>query len=172
MKKITLLKSRKQYEEWIEHELKSFAHFLPDKENPATTLHALMLLTYKTHHTLCRGNFFISTDQATGETVIFNSKTMRRAKAKCHSDDKFSIFEGVAIAWAKYNNEDIPVYHKAVSRDELQNGDTIRLDTEKPYCFIGWLPEECFNEGKRAVVYDSNKKLRTVIIHKEVIKLN
>lgn len=172
MRKVTMLKNRKQYEKWIERELKSFSRLLPDKENPAKTLHTAMLFTYHKHHSLCRGNFLVSANLTTGETVIFNSKTMRMAKAKCHSDDNFSIFEGVAIAWAKYNNEDIPAYHKAVSRDELQNGDTIQLDTEKPYCFIGWLPEKCSNEDKRAVVYDSNKELRTVIIHKEVIKLN
>lgn len=170
--KFVKLKDRKQYEKWIEHELKSFAHCLPEKKNPAKILSALMMLNSKKYYTLCSGNFFISADIMTGETVIFNSKTKRMAKAKCHSGDKFSVFEGIAVAWANYNNEYIPSYHKPVSRDVLQNGDTIQLDAEKTYRFIGWLPEECSNEGKWAAVYDSNKNLRVVAIHTEVIKLN
>lgn len=168
--------NRKQYEEWIEHKLKSFSQFLPDKMNPAATLNYAMQNNMRTYHTLYAGNFFIYADLIAGETVIFNTNSMRAAKAKCHYEDTFSIYEGIAVAWARYNNEDVPEYHKTVHRDELQNGDTIRstMNMNTTYCFIGWLPNmRTGTRGKWAAVYDTeNKKLLKTMIDEEVIKLN
>lgn len=42
------------------------------------------------------------------KTVIINMKTMKTACAKCHPSDEFSKDVGIAIAWARYNNNPIP----------------------------------------------------------------
>lgn len=167
--------NRKQYEEWIENKLKSFSQFLPDKMNPAATLGYAMQNNRRTYHTLYAGNFFVYADLIAGETVIFNTNTMRAAKAKCHYEDTFSIYEGIAVAWARYNNEDVPEYHKTVHRDTLQNGDIIRstMNMNTTYTFIGWLPtKQNGTRGKWAAVYDTEgKKLLKTMIDEEVIKL-
>lgn len=168
--------NRQQYNEWVNNKLKSFSQFLPDKMNPAATLGYAMQNSKRTYHTLYVGNFFIYADLMTGETVIFNTNTKRSASAKCHPDDTFDIYEGIAAAWARYNNEAVPEYHKTISRDELQNGDLIRSQNNMNtiYCFIGWLPNMRDGlRGKWAAVYDKDtKKLLKVMIDKEVIKLN
>ena len=168
--------NRQQYNEWVNNKLKSLSQFLPDKMNPAATLGYAMQGSKRTYHTLYVGNFFIYADLMTGETVIFNTHTKKSASAKCHSDDTFDIYEGIAVAWAKYNNEAIPEYYKTVSRDTLQNGDFIRstMNTNTTYTFIGWLPtKRDGTRGKWAAVYDSeSKKLLKTMIDEEVIKLN
>lgn len=169
--------TKKQFEEWITNKLKSFSQFLPDKANPAQTLsYAMQTDRHKAYHMMYIGNFFIHADMYTGETTIFNTHTMKSAKAKCHYEDTFSIYEGIAVAWAKYNNEDVPEYHKTVHRDTLQNGDTIRstMNMNTVYTFIGWLPtKQNGTRGKWAAVYDTyDKKLLKTMIDEEVIKLN
>lgn len=167
--------NKKQYEEWIEHKLKSFSQFLPDKMNPAATLGYAMQNSKRTYHTLYAGNFFVYADLITGETVIFNTNTMRSAKAKCHYEDTFSIYEGIAVAWAKYNNEIVPQYEKSISRDELQNGDMFISSVNKSnvVTFIGWIPN-CHNGmvGKWAIVLDEKKKPLKTQIAEEVVKMN
>lgn len=168
--------NRKQYNEWVNNKIKSFSQFLPDKMDPAATLGYTMQNNRRPYYTLYTGNFFIYADMYTAETVIFNTKTKRSASAKCHPDDTFDIYEGIAVAWAKYNNEDVPEYYKTVKRETLQNGDTIRstMNMNTTYTFIGWLPtKQNGTRGKWAAVYDSeNKKLLKTMIDEEVIKLN
>jgi hypothetical protein len=167
--------NKKQYEEWIEHKLKSFSQFLPDKMNPAATLGYTMQNNKRTYHTLYAGNFFVYADLIAGETVIFDTKTMRSAKAKCHYEDTFSIYEGIAVAWAKYNNEVVPQYEKSIHRDELQNGDMFISSVNKSnvVTFIGWIPN-CRNGmvGKWAIVLDEKKKPLKTQIAEEVVKTN
>lgn len=166
--------NRKQYEEWIEHKLKSFSQFLPDKMNPAATLGYAMQNSKRTYHTLYAGNFFVYADLITGETVIFNTKTMRSAKAKCHHEDTFSIYEGIAVAWAKYNNEVIPDYALSIPREELVNGDKFISSLNKNYIltFIGWLPNAKNGMvGKWAIAIDDNRRPIKTQIAKNVIKV-
>ena len=167
--------NKKQYEEWIEHKLKSFSQFLPDKMNPAVTLGYTMQNSKRIYHTLYAGNFFVYADLIAGETVIFNTKTMRSAKAKCHYEDTFSTYEGIAIAWAKYNNEIVPQYEKSINRDELQNGDMFisSVNRNNVVTFIGWITN-CRNGmvGKWAIVLDEKKKPLKTQIAEEVVKTN
>lgn len=166
---------RKQYNEWVNNKLKSLSQFLPDKMNPAATLGYAMQNNKRLYHTLYVGNFFIYADLMTGETVIFNTNTKRSASAKCHADDTFDIYEGIAVAWAKYNNEIVPQYEKSISRDELQNGDIFISSVNKNnvVTFIGWIPN-CRNGmvGKWAIVLDEKKKPLKTQIAEEVVKIN
>ena len=166
---------RKQYNEWVNNKLKSLSQFLPDKMNPAATLGYAMQNSKRTYHTLYVGNFFIYADLMTGETVIFNTNTKKSASAKCHSDDTFDIYEGIAVAWAKYNNEAVPEWQNTISREELRNGDKIRstMNINNEYYFIGWLPNTANGlTGKWAAVYDKHRKLLKTQIAEKVIKLN
>ena len=167
--------NKREYEEWIEDRIKSFSHCLPDKSNPA----ALLSFTMQKNKTLpfCTvylGNFFVYVDLIAEETVIFNTRTMKSAKAKCRFEDTFSVYDGVAIAWAKYNHEEIPTYDKTVHRDTLQNGDVFRkVGMNTVYTFIGWLPNKgMVTKGKWAAVYaDESQHLLKTMLDKEVIKI-
>ena len=47
--------------------------------------------------------------ESNGRTIIMNTKTGKTAVAKLHKDDKYSPGIGLAVAWAKYRNREIPV---------------------------------------------------------------
>ena len=48
-------------------------------------------------------------EESHGRTIIMNTKTGKTAVAKLHKDDKYSPSIGLAVAWAKYRNREIPV---------------------------------------------------------------
>ena len=78
--------------------------------------------------------------------------THKKGVAKCHSHDKFNLFTGIAIAWARYNKAEVPMY-EAVSISELQNGD-IFFDIGEEYIFIAKSPIA----KNRYVVYEKIEK--------------
>jgi hypothetical protein len=82
------------------------------------------------------------------ELTIEHLGTHKKGIAKCNPKDKFNIITGLAIAWARYNKEDIPIY-EAVPISELQNGDTF-FDTGHQYIFVAKSPIT----EKRYVVYE------------------
>ena len=168
--------NKKEYTEWIDSKVRSLSNLLTDKRNPAELLgYAMQNNNYQKEFTLRIDNFIIYVNLYTAETVIFNAKTMKGAKAKCHDGDTFSIKIGIAVAWARYNNEVIPQYEKSISRDELQNGDMFISSVNKSnvVTFIGWIPN-CRNGmvGKWAIVLDEKKKPLKTQIAEEIVKMN
>lgn len=55
--------------------------------------------------------------------IIMNIKTGKTAIASCHKDDTYSKKEGIAIAWARYKNIDIPIKAERISVANLNPGD-------------------------------------------------
>ena len=82
------------------------------------------------------------------ELIIEHLGTNKKGIAKCNPKDKFNLITGLAIAWARYNKEEIPIY-ETVSISELQNGDTF-FDTAHEYIFVAKAPIA----EKRYVVYE------------------
>lgn len=82
------------------------------------------------------------------ELIIAHLGTNKKGIAKCNPKDKFNIITGLAIAWARYNKEEIPIY-EMVSISGLQNGDTF-FDTGHQYIFVAKSPIA----EKRYVVYE------------------
>lgn len=165
--------TQKEYRQWLESRLDSFAQVLPYKERAWVDAGRRMKLRGESRYTCTIGNFFISGDLLTRETTIFNTKTKRHATAKCKIGENFHINDGVAIAWAKYNNEIIPDYEDTIKRDELQNGDKFisSLNNNVIYTFIGWIPSARNGlVGKWAVVLDDKNKPYKVQIAGTVIK--
>lgn len=59
--------------------------------------------------------------ESSRKTVIINMKTMKTACAKCHPNDEFSRDVGIAIAWARYNNKQIPQVVNCYAVDDLDS---------------------------------------------------
>ncbi len=153
---------KKDFNAWIDGRLDSFAQILPNKCRPWTDMGIKLqdkknyMLTY-----LNAGNFFIHCDLITRETTIFNTASKRCATAKCRMEEVFSVRVGVAIAWAKYNNEVIPDYTLSIPRKELVNGDKFISSINKNHIltFIGWLPDTRNGmTSKWAVAIDDNRR--------------
>lgn len=134
--------NKQEYKAWIESRLDSLAQLLPHKERPWINAGRRMMAYNETYYVCYVSNFFICGNLLTRETTIFNTKTKRHATAKCKIGEGFLIEDGVAIAWAKYNNELIPDYEDTIKREDLQNGDKFISSMNKNviYTFIGWLP--------------------------------
>lgn len=165
----------RDYREWVDSKVHSFANLLPEKRNPAALLEYAMLGTYQRTHTLCVDNFIIYVNLYTAETIIMNAKTMKSAKARCHFTDTFNVYVGIAVAWAKYNHEIVPQCENTINRDELKNGDKFisSVNKNKVITFIGWIPD-CNNGmiGKWAIVLDKNNEAVKTQVAKEVVKMN
>ena len=168
--------NKKEYMKWIDSKVHSFSNLLVDKRNPAELLdYAMQNDHLRKKFILYIDNFIIYVNLYTAETVIFNTRTMRSAKAKCHNSDTFNINEGIAVAWARYNNEVIPQCENSIGRDELQNGDMFISSVNKNnvVTFIGWIPN-CPKGliGKWAIVLNEKRKLLKTQVAEEVVKMN
>ena len=166
--------NKKEYMKWIDRKVHSFSNFLADKRNPAELLsYTMRNNNYQKQFTLRIDNFIVYVNLYTAETVIFNTKKMRSAKAKCHNNDTFSVKQGIAIAWAKYNNEVIPQCENSISRDELQSGDIFINSVNNVVTFIGWIPSwrNGMIDNWAIVLDEKGQPLKTQIAEK-VVKMN
>lgn len=168
---------KKEFIAWIDSRLDSFAQILPNKCRPWTDMGIKLqdkknyMLTYLNAYA---GNFFIHCDLITRETTIFNTASKRSATAKCRVGEVFSVRVGVAIAWAKYNNEVVPDYALSIPREELVNGDKFISSLNKNHIltFIGWLPNTRNGmTGKWAVAIDDNRRPIKTQIANDVVKV-
>lgn len=102
--------------------------------------------------------------EATRRTIIMNIMTGRTAVAKCHKDDKFSYTIGVAIAWAKYRNMEIPIKANIVSIHDLEPGDEFyfRHNFSKSHIFLGFHSNGV--EGDDVILYKDNRKSKKIEI--------
>lgn len=173
-----LIMDKKEFEAWIDSRLDSFAQVLPEKRRPWVDMGLKLqdrrnyLLNYINAYI---GNFFIHCDLVTKETTIFNTASKRSATAKCHMGEVFSVRDGVAIAWAKYNHEDIPSREKLIHREELVSGDKFisSLYDKRVNTFVGWLPNTANGSvGKYAAIVNENGILLKTQIKEQVKKIN
>lgn len=169
--------NKKEFETWIDSRLDSFAQVLPEKRRPWVDMGLKLqdrrnyLLNYINAYI---GNFFIHCDLVTRETTIFNTASKRSATTKCRMGEVFSVRDGVAIAWAKYNHEVVPDYASSIPREELVNGDKFISSINKNHIlvFIGWLPNSRNGmTGKWAVALDDNRRPIKTQIAEEVVKV-
>ena len=168
---------KKEFNAWIDSRLDSFAQILPEKRRPWTDMS--IKLQDKKNYLLTNlnayiGNFFIHCDLITREITIFNTVSKRSATAKCRMGEVFSVRVGVAIAWAKYNNEVVPDYALSIPRKELVNGDKFISSLNKNHIlvFIGWVPNTKNGmTGKWAVALDDNRRPIKTQIANEVVKV-
>lgn len=168
---------KREFNEWIESRLDSFAQVLPNKKRPWEGMNG-ELTTKKVIYSLVTydyvGNFFITSNPITRETTIFNTASKRSATAKCRVGEIFNVRVGVAIAWAKYNNEVVPDYSLSIPREELVNGDKFISSINKNHIlvFIGWIPNTRNGmTGKWAVALDDNRRPIKTQIANEVVKV-
>lgn len=168
---------KKDFNAWIDSRLDSFSQVLPEKRRPWTDMSLKLqdkksyMLTYLNAYI---GNFFIHCDLITRETTIFNTASKRSATAKCRIGEVFSVRVGVAIAWAKYNNEVVPDYTLSIPREELVNGDKFisSVNQNHIFVFIGWIPNMKDGlTGKWAIAIDDCCRPIKTQIAKEVVKV-
>lgn len=83
---------------------------------------------------------------------IINLDNGRMGVAQCHKDDKYDAVIAIAVAWAHYKGEEVPVSYKPVALKNLKPQDvyySINSSNEtKEYRLIGHLTENVI------VVYD------------------
>ena len=158
-------------------DLTASLRYFPEKRRPWVDMSLKLqdkksyLLTYLNAYI---GNFFIHCDLITRETTIFNTASKHSAIAKCRMGEVFSVRDGVAIAWAKYNHEVVPDYSLSISREELVNGDKFISSINKNHIlvFIGWIPNTRNGmTGKWAVALDDNRRPIKTQIANEVVKV-
>lgn len=70
---------------------------------------------------------------------IVNMKKEKRGIAICNEDDAFDPAIGIAYAWARYKEEEIPKWLTYKKLDELKNGDVFYVGNIKRI-FIGKTP--------------------------------
>lgn len=127
---------RKDYIKWKEKKSSEFMHNMALKNS-------LLLYTY---------------DDGRGYTIVYNIKTGKTGVSKCNlSKDKFDIRTGLAIAWARYRGEEIPVPFDMVTFTDLKLGSTIVFN-RKLYTVSS--KEEYFNESNYGKVKIRHYKVR------------
>ena len=81
-----------------------------------------------------------------GYTIVYNIKTGRTGRSRCNlSKDKFYNHTGLAIAWARYRGEEIPVPFDMVTFTDLKLGSTIVFNRT---LYTVSRKEEYFSESK------------------------
>lgn len=110
---------RQRFDEWV------IGHY-----NQATNLRKVPIFH---HNSMCgldisrKENLFKTSIQIhiynlEHKVVILNTRNGRCGISKCHDNDCFSTEIGIAIAWARYCNEEIPDY--VLEYSEVNNGCT------------------------------------------------
>lgn len=84
------------------------------------------------------GKFVITLNPSKGLVTIFHRETGKIGKAVCRKEDKFDRITGLAIAWARYCNETVPILEN-ISVTELKCGDEF-FDLGEKYIFVGKSP--------------------------------
>ena len=73
-------------------------------------------------------NFVAVPSPATRTVTIINLKNGKTSFSKCHNCDKFNVYVGYGVAWAKYIGEEIPKQATPVKISELTPGQKFVFD--------------------------------------------
>jgi len=97
----------------------------------------------------------------TKRVIIMNIKTGKVAIARCSGNDEFNLHEGIAIAWAKYRNMEVPYKVEIIGIKDLKPNDYFAFSSNhcnKIWCFVGFLKNEDTN--KEQIVFKRSEKSR------------
>lgn len=102
--------------------------------------------------------------ESNGRTIIMNLRTGKAVVAKCHKDDVYTPKIGLAVAWAKYRNMEIPIKASIVSIHDLEPGDEFyfRHNFSKSHIFLGFHSNGI--EGDDVILYKDNRKSKKIEI--------
>jgi hypothetical protein len=104
---------------WIENQLKGFA-----KANKTTFTNVRSLKAFEKYHFFRPKNSpYITMWDNKKEVIIFNTKTGKSSKARCHETDTYNLQYGLAVAWARYKKETIPDFYLLTEARHLITGD-------------------------------------------------
>ncbi len=84
---------------WVEQKYSDFLNY----RSKGKTIHTVDKFTIV-------GNFSIYCNRNDGHVVIANLRNGRSGKAVCSNPKYFDDKIGIAVAWARYLNEEVPVY--------------------------------------------------------------
>ena len=102
-------------------------------------------------------------------TVVVNTKTMRTGTARRRPNETFNKIIGIAVAYARYLNMEIPKELKAKPIGTLAAGTAFKFMASDAsiYYVIGELPT-----NKSIICYCYGDKIRTVFKNVEVFVIN
>lgn len=144
------------FSKWVEYKLKDFRRYLPPMPSKPW-IESELSRYYPSYFN--GGNFTIIVEKTKGRVTILNTETGRLGIAKKNSADEWNVKTGLAIAWAKYKNEEVPSCTEIAPSSILTYGRKYFLN-ETVVTFIGWFPKRV-NMG---IVVDENGRVLTVVV--------
>lgn len=148
------------FNKWVEYKLKDLKRCLPPM--PVKPWLEDEISPYYTSM-FTGGNFSFIVNRKKGRVVIANIETGHLGIAKKNSVDDWNVKTGLAVAWAKYKNEEVPSLMKSVLSSTLTYGMKYLLN-ETVVTFIGWFPK-MVNMG---IVVDESGRLLTAPVPRTV----
>lgn len=145
-----------EFNKWVEYKLKDLKRCLPPMpvkpwlENEISPYYRNMFNG---------GNFTFIVDKKKGKVAIVNTETGRLGIARKNSVDDWNVKTGLAVAWAKYKNEEVPSCAEIAPSSRLTYGRKYFLN-EIVVTFIGWFPKST----NRGIVVDENGRVLTVVV--------
>lgn len=118
--------------QWVGGQYNSFYHFMSKIDEDA--LH--QFLVYGEPYARI-GNFIIEVCEEKRTVTILNTKSGKCAIAHCAPTDKFALWYGLGICWARYNHMEPPKFPVRKKLSELKPHDIFKLYTSQKYEFIG-----------------------------------
>ena len=122
--------------QWGSGQYNSFYHFMSKIDVDA--LHKF--LVYNEPYARI-GNFVVEVCEEKGTVTILNTNSGKCAIAHCAPSDKFTLYYGVGICWARYNHVEPPKFAVKKRLSDLKPHDVFSLYTNRKYEFIGTTSE-------------------------------
>ncbi len=111
--------------QWTENQLKGLARVnkvgLAHLKGVLAKSSPLRFNDYRFYRPVC-SDYIIMWDNKK-EVVIFNTKTGKSSKARCHETDTYNLQYGLAVAWARYKKETIPDFYFTTEARHLITGE-------------------------------------------------
>lgn len=146
--------NKTDFKKWVKYELKNLRRCLPPMSIKPWLEDEISPYFPNTFN---GGNFTIIVDKKKGKIAIVNIETGHLGIARKNPNDDWNVKTGLAVAWAKYKNEEVPSLMKDLPSSVLTYGKKYLLN-ETVVTFIGWFPK-MVNMG---IVVDENGRLLTV----------
>ena len=121
----------------------------------------------------CNDNLKIESrfDMTTGITVVFDLRTGKSAFSKCRKDEEFSEEIGIAVAYTRLKEREVPKERKRTFIKYLTTGDKFILRGMPPieYNIVGVNP---INPTEMIAICKIDNTLRRFDFYNEVYKIN
>ena len=121
----------------------------------------------------CNDNLKIESrfDMTTGITVVFDLRTGKSAFSKCRKDEEFSEEIGVAVAYTRLKEREVPKERKKILVKYLTAGDKFCsvVFPDSVYCVVGVNP---LKPTQTIAIHTQTKNLFRFNCYSEVYKIN